>query len=137
MLKSVKIRSGGSPFKKNSYISYVEVLTAVSPGASRLRRAYTFFKLWKFNIYSVTFRPRFSIIACNNSVNAMIFDINSFNMTYLLFTILILGGVLAYSFYLEVKQSISIFRKVKDLQITYDDCPNFHDMVALYIVRNF
>lgn len=67
----------------------------------------------------------------------MIFDINSFNMTYLLFTILILGGVLAYSFYLEVKQSISIFRKVKDLQITYDDCPNFHDMVALYIVRNF
>ena len=137
MLKFVKICSGGSPFKKNSYISYVEVLTVVSSGASRLRRAYTFFNFSNFNTYSVTFCPQFSIITCNNSANIMLIDINSFNMQYLLFTLIVIAGVLAYNFVYDVVRSIRIFKKFKDIQITYDDCWNFHDVVALYIIRNF
>lgn len=67
----------------------------------------------------------------------MLIDTNSFNMQYLSFTLVLIAGVLAYNFLLEVKRSINIFKKIEDLQITYDDCWNFHDMVALYIVRNF
>ena len=67
----------------------------------------------------------------------MLIDIKSFNMQYLLFTLIVIAGVLAYNFFQDVRRSINIFKKFEDLQITYDDCWNFHDMVALYIVRNF
>ena len=67
----------------------------------------------------------------------MLIDINSFNMTYLLLTIGLLGLVLVYGFVQDVKRTLDIFKKFDDLRITYDDCPNFHDRVALYIVRNF
>ena len=67
----------------------------------------------------------------------MLIDIKSFNMQYLLFTLILIAGVLAYNFFQDVRRSINIFKKIEDLQITYDDCPNFHDRVALYIVRNF
>ena len=67
----------------------------------------------------------------------MLIDINSFNMNYFLLTIGLLGLVLAYGFFQDVKRTVNIFKKFEDLQITYDDCPNFHDRVALYIVRNF
>lgn len=67
----------------------------------------------------------------------MLIDINSFNMQYLFFTLIVIAGVLAYNFIYDVKRSINIFKKFEDLEITYDDCWNFHDVVALYIIRNF
>jgi len=68
----------------------------------------------------------------------MLIDINSFNMQYLLFTFIIVAGVLAYNFFLDVRRSFRIFKKIENkTQITYDDCWNFHDRVALYIIRNF
>jgi hypothetical protein len=67
----------------------------------------------------------------------MFIDPNSLSMNYLLLTIGLIGLVLAYGFFQDVKRTLNIFKKFDDLQITYDDCPSFSDQVALYIVRNF
>ena len=67
----------------------------------------------------------------------MFIDLNSLSMNYFLLTIGLIGVVLVYGFVQDVKRTVNIFKKFEDLQITYDDCPNFYDRVALYIVRNF
>ena len=42
-------------------------------------------------------------------------------MNYLLLTIGLIGLVLVYGFFQDVKRTLNIFKKFDDLQITYSD----------------
>jgi hypothetical protein len=67
----------------------------------------------------------------------MLIDVNAWNMDYLLLTVVLCGLTLSLQFILDVRRTFNIFKKIKPLKITYQECYNFSDIVALFIVRKF
>jgi hypothetical protein len=67
----------------------------------------------------------------------MLIDVNAWNMDYLLLTVVLCGLTLSLQFILDVRRTFNIFKKIKPLKITYQECYSFSDIVALFIVRKF